>query len=209
MTLRDSMQQRFESPRNRAIAQARALLRQGPVIFDTETTGLGEEAEICEIAIIRHTGEVVLNTRVRPVVSISQEASSVHGIHDEDVADAPDLGTVLAGEVLDVMQSPCITSYNVDFDLRVIRQSAAIAGRYDILQAAMEMSSRGRVNCLMQLYASYYGARDSRYRGHKWQSLEDAAEQQRLVWEYPPHSALGDARMALKVLEAMAGAEYE
>lgn len=208
MTLRDSMQLRFKTPRNRAIAQARALLRQCPVIFDTETTGLEDEAEICEIAIIRHTGEVVLDTRVRPVGSISLEATSVHGIGDEHVADAPSLGNVLAGDILEMMLGPFLTSYNLDFDLRLIRQSASVAGCYDILQAAMEMGSRSRVNCLMQLYARYYGARESRYRGHKWQSLEDAAEQQRLVWENPAHSALGDARMALKVLEAIAGAEY-
>ena len=43
--------------RNRAIARARVLLDRDPVVIDTETTGVGPVAEVCEIAIVGRTGE--------------------------------------------------------------------------------------------------------------------------------------------------------
>ena len=202
------MQKKFENDRNRSIAQARALLRRDPLILDTETTGLDDEAEICEIAIVRHTGEVALDARVRPVGLISQEASAVHGIRDEDVADAPGLGEALSRDVLEWLLNSALTTYNMDFDLRLLHQSAAAVGHYDILNAAMEMSARSHANCLMRMYARYHGGRASRSRGYKWQSLEDAARQMGFHWEGASHSALGDARMALKALEGMAASEY-
>ncbi|MEG4830898.1 3'-5' exonuclease [Microcoleus sp. F8-D3] len=58
------------------------------VILDTETTGL-YDAEIVEIAIIDRLGEMLLDTLIKPTISIPAEAAYLHGITDEIVADAP------------------------------------------------------------------------------------------------------------------------
>ena len=54
------------SERQLAIREARRLLELDLVIFDTETTGLGPDAEIVEIAALKVDGTVLLDTLVKP-----------------------------------------------------------------------------------------------------------------------------------------------
>ena len=42
------------------------LIAAGCIVLDTETTGLGDDAEICEITILDVTGAPILDTLVRP-----------------------------------------------------------------------------------------------------------------------------------------------
>lgn len=72
-----------------ASATARAWLEVDPLILDTETTGLGDDAEVIEVSVIDARGEVLLDTLVRPSGQIPAEASAIHGITDADVATAP------------------------------------------------------------------------------------------------------------------------
>ena len=58
-------------------------------ILDCETTGLGNDAEICQITIIDPLGQVLLNTLVNPSTVIPREATAVHGISDDTVFVAP------------------------------------------------------------------------------------------------------------------------
>ena len=62
----DDMTRDGETDRNRAIARARVLLDRDPVVIDTETTGVGPVAEVCEIAIVGRTGETMVDMLVRP-----------------------------------------------------------------------------------------------------------------------------------------------
>ncbi|MEG3904814.1 3'-5' exonuclease [Microcoleus sp. B4-C5] len=79
----------IERDRVNAVLWAREQLSQNDwVILDTETTGL-VRAEIVEIAIINHLGEMLLNTLIKPTVPIPAEAAYLHGISDAMVADAP------------------------------------------------------------------------------------------------------------------------
>ena len=56
------------------------LDRPDVLILDSETTRLGENGEIVEIAIIDTTGEPVLDRLVLPVGRIAAGAARVHGI---------------------------------------------------------------------------------------------------------------------------------
>jgi DNA polymerase III epsilon subunit-like protein len=58
-------------------------------VIDTETTGLGDDAEVCQIAVVDNNGRTVLDTYVRPVAPIPAEATHVHGITNEMVEKAP------------------------------------------------------------------------------------------------------------------------
>lgn len=58
-------------------------------ILDTETTGLGDNAEICQIAICDCQGNSLLNTLVKPTVTIEAQATKIHGINNEMLALAP------------------------------------------------------------------------------------------------------------------------
>ncbi|ECI8050226.1 hypothetical protein E4470_21395 [Salmonella enterica subsp. enterica] len=57
------------------------------LIIDTETTGLDNNAEIIEIAIINMHGDVLLNSLVKPTCSIPTAVTKINNITDEMVAD--------------------------------------------------------------------------------------------------------------------------
>jgi DNA polymerase-3 subunit epsilon len=78
----------IELDRVRAVRWARTQLTlDNWAILDTETTGL-YNAEIVEIAIISNRGEPLLNTLVKPTLTIPAKATSIHGINDDMVATA-------------------------------------------------------------------------------------------------------------------------
>ena len=201
--LLDERQAMFESDRAEAIKQAQALLARAPLIIDTETTGLDDSAEICEVAIIDHRSEVVLDTRVRPKYGIPEDASRIHGIRAADVARAPAFGEVLSDDLLKLLQENAIGIYNADFDLRMLRQSGAAVSRLDIVEVVTQASPNAV--CLMDLYSKYAGDWSEYHASHTWQSLAAAARQCQLEWDGAVHSALADARMSLKVLRHVAG----
>lgn len=68
---------------------ARDALARNPIIIDTETTGLGRDAEICELSAIDGRGNVLIDTLIKPSKPIPADATAIHGITNEMVADAP------------------------------------------------------------------------------------------------------------------------
>lgn len=108
-------------------AIARQLLEQETVVLDVESTGLEVTDEVCEIAIVNHDGEVLLDTRVRPTCAMSPEAQRVHNIDPEALARAPSWAEIHA-HVATTLSGRCWTSYGVEFDERVIQMSAAVHG---------------------------------------------------------------------------------
>ena len=77
-----------------AAERARTILQGSPLFFDTETTGLGSNAEIVEVGIVDAVGKTVLESLVRPRRRIPSDAIAVHGISNEMVRDAPTWGEV-------------------------------------------------------------------------------------------------------------------
>ena len=191
--------------RNDAIADARRLLAHKPVVIDTETTGLDDYAEICEIGIIDHHGDVLLDTRVAPKYGIPDDASRIHGIRDADVAGAPTIGEALDADLVSRLLESTIAIYNNEFDVRLVRQSAAAIGRYDLLDVAMAIYRQ--THCVMRLYAKFAGDWSEYHHSYTWHSLSAAAAQCGLEWDGDAHSAIADARMTLGVLQHMAASD--
>ena len=188
--------------RSHLAAAATALLAAEPLILDAETTGLGNEAEICEIAVIRHDGSVVLDTLVRPTGKIPADATKVHGITDADVRNAPSIDDVFDARVRLLLASHQIAIYNADYDLRLLRQSAAAAGQSDLNTWAIGMGREAF--CVMEAFAEWYGSWNARHESYTWQKLETAALYFGLSWDGKAHRALTDARMTLEVVKSMA-----
>lgn len=70
--------------------QACAWLEVNALILDTETTGLGDDAEVAEVvelAVIDCAGAVLLDTLVRPSGRVPAEAAAIYGITDAMLAD--------------------------------------------------------------------------------------------------------------------------
>ena len=186
------------SERQLAIKEARRLLELDLVIFDTETTGLGPDAEIVEIAALKVDGTVLLDTLVEPRQSIPPSATAVHGITDEDAAGSPPIEAVLpriSG------RDWRLASYNLAFDERLIRRSLDLGGP---AHAGSWYLPAERSHCLMEMYARYHGAWSDYHHSYTFQSLGNALAQCGLEFEGQPHRAMTDAKAAAALLRYMA-----
>jgi DNA polymerase III subunit epsilon len=175
-----------------AVARAwlRELLDSSFVVLDTETTGLGYDDEIIEIAIVAPDGAKLIDTLVRPRSErVPAAVSRVHGLTMRDLADAPRWADVYL-EVLAATAGRRVVAWNAAFDERMVRQSAR---RWSLTQRM-----RG-FECAMQAYASCCGARFGRV------GLERAAASLGLVGSGGQrHRAGDDAALTLAVLRATA-----
>jgi len=178
--------------------QAQQWLRDNCLILDTETTGLGEDAEIVEIAVIDTTGKILLNTLVRPLSVIPTSAVAIHGITNEMLTDAPSWPEVCS-KFYPIISGRKIVIYNSEYDTRLLDQTNdnwCIKTHFSIGRPVFE--------CAMLAYAEFYGQKSER-GGYKWQKLTAAAEQQGVIIEGTPHRALSDCLTTLGVIKAMAG----
>ena len=174
------------------------MIRSGKfLVLDTETTGLGEDAEICQIAVIDSAGAVLLDTLVKPVNAIQPGAIAVHGITDEMVADAPGWKD-LTDQIQCLLSGHDVVIYNAVFDRKLMHQSAEQAGLPKI-----EWKNLATFHCAMLEFAPIYGDWNSYYRSYRWQTLSTAAGYYNLP-VVDAHHALGDCLTTLAVCKAMA-----
>jgi len=167
-----------------------ALDSHRTIVLDTETTGLGGDAQIVEIAIVSTQGETLLNTLVRPTCPIPPEASAIHGITDADVRDAP-LWPEVWQQVLGVFeQARVVTVWNLDFDVRLMEQSCLAYG-IDYGADLDALSTRPAAVCAMNKHAAWFGE-PHRDGGYRWQALNGG------------HRARGDCLAVIERLKEMA-----
>lgn len=173
------------------------------LILDSETTGLGSDAEICQIAIIDSSGNVLLDTLVKPTCPIPADASAVHGITDDMVKDAPGFNNIMS-DVARILKGRHVVIYNADYDFRLLLQSAVqslgMQGR-DWLEAESWQ-------CAMRAYAQHYGDWNEYRKSYRWVRLTDAAFVENVIVENA-HNALGDCLMTLAVCKAMVKGDKE
>lgn len=181
--------------KRRAIERAQGLVAREPLFLDTETTGLHKTAEIIEVGVVDNAGRVVFASLVRPRRPIPADASAIHGITNEMVADAP-TWQELWPELGALLQDRHVGIYNADYDLRLMRQSHR---QWRLPWQPVDASAF----CIMKLYAQFYGEPNRRYGGFRWQSLERAGLQCRLTLPNT-HRAVDDARLARAVLHYIA-----
>ena len=184
--------------RHRAVQAAQQLIAERPVYLDTETTGLDSAAQIVEVSILDYDGRVLIDTLVRPTVSIPSEAARIHGITDARVRGAPSWAEVWR-EVAAALEGRQVAIYNASFDARLMRQS------HQAHALAWRDPSAGRT-CVMELFAQYHGQWSEFHGSYTWQSLERARSLLRLPLSNS-HRAADDARLAREVLHAIAAAE--
>ena len=175
---------------------AKEILSKPYAIIDTETTGLGDTDQIIQIACLLDDGKNFQNY-VLPTVEISEGAYNVHGISKKEVSGAPLFDEIFLA-LWKFVGNRDILIYNADFDLRLIRQSLKACG----IQVAFPTSDRracrvfpngGGIYNVMTPYSEYIGDWNEYYQSYTWQKLPGG-----------DHSALGDCRATLKVLEEMA-----
>ncbi len=91
--------------------------------LDTETTGLSASDQVIEISLIKRSGEILFNSKIKPSVQINPFAQKVHKITNEDLEHSPSFLDVyeelnrLAGEL------DTIYAYGEVFDRRLLLQT--------------------------------------------------------------------------------------
>lgn len=178
-------------------------LKQNCLILDTETTGLGDEAEIVEISVIDAQGNTLLNSLVKPSKRIPAEATAIHGITDEMVAGAPTWDELHNRfvEIISNTEQPLVI-YNDSYDVRILNQAAFIYGLPPYFTSGF-IRKRDQVHCAMLAYSEFYGDWDNYRYSFRWQKLTNAVQQCGLEVE-GAHRSLSDCQMTLQVLQFMA-----
>lgn len=170
----------------------RHLKNPDVLILDTETTGLGGDAEICQIAIVNLRGKVLLDTLVKPVRPIPDDATAIHGITTKAVADAPTFGQI-GMQISGILRGRTCLVYNVSYDTRLLRQSAEAVR----LKADVILPASARFEDVMLPYSAWVGEHGRRAGEYRWQRLKGG-----------DHSALGDVWATRRVLFQMAGLDW-
>ena len=165
---------------------ANLLHREDVLIVATETTGVGESAEVIEVALIDTTGRRRYHALSLPMGPIAPETTKAHGwtrctlreagarqwpaVHDEFV------GTLRSAKV--------VLGWNVSFDQRMLFQTT---------ERHQRQLPRLRWHDVMGDYAAIRGG--WRHR------LEDAAKREGVAHE--EHATGGDCEVVLGIMRAM------
>ncbi|MCE2682274.1 MAG: exonuclease domain-containing protein [Flavobacteriia bacterium] len=157
-------------------------------IFDLETTGLNITTDrIVEIAIIRveaDGSESEFLRRVNPCMPIPAEVSAIHGIFDEDIAEAPKFDEI-ADEVVEFIGDSDLAGYNSNkFDIPVLAEELMRAG------CDFDVSSRRFVDVQNIFHKMEQRTLAAAYQFYCEKPMENA------------HNALYDARVTLDVFRA-------
>lgn len=167
------------------------------LILDTETTGLYDDAEIVSIAIIDSQGFILLDTLVQPYNPIPAEATAIHGITNEMVANAP-LWDAVWNKVVALLDGKNVVVYNMAYDVNLLYQSSAPC------DVDVEWWGLCDWYCAMAAYAEYWGAWSDYHQSYTWQRLTAACSQQGIEVK-DAHGALGDCLMTLALCKKVWG----
>lgn len=182
--------------RGLAIEKARTILEQKPIYLDTETTGLGKDAEVIELAVIDADGKVLMDQLFRPANPIPAQAMKVHHITDEMVARKPVWG-IYWPTIRGLFFGKTICMYNADYDLRLIYQSNL---RYGIRKEPLN------VFCVMKLYAQFRSEWDQQCNRYRWFKLEQAGKEANIPIPNS-HRAVDDTQLTRALLHWIAEQE--
>jgi DNA polymerase III epsilon subunit-like protein len=191
-----SVESRWQVERDATLSWAQAVSSNPQVVFlDTETTGVGVDAEICDIAVLATDGSVLLDTLVRPGRPIPLDASRIHGIYDHHVVGARSWEEVYP-QFVDAIAQRQVVVYNAEYDQGVISRCCRVCG------LSLPLS---RWDCAMKAYSAYVGQPSTHSRGgYRWFKLDQAAA----AFGINPggHRARADAEVCRLVVHAMAAA---
>jgi DNA polymerase-3 subunit epsilon len=198
----------YQPPKSHCPNLCRQLLaNEGAVIIDTETTGLGADAEVVQIAVIDMQGDCLLDTLVRPgKAKVDRGAYNIHHISDYDVRGAPGISEL---GLADILGGKLIVGWNIAYDIGVLKRSAEVSLASDLFHRVLDGPRTIDLSIapkpprvvyfdLMSAYARHWAE-----PGKTRQKLGHACDQQGIQtgWE---HQALDDCRLVLALIRRLA-----
>jgi DNA polymerase III epsilon subunit-like protein len=160
------------------------------LVLDTETTGL-HAGEVCQIAVMSSKEEILLNTLVKTVRPVPEEATRIHGITNDMVLGSPCWRDIVP-RLEEILSGRMVLIYNAPFDLKMMAQSNRI------WNLSLNWWEIARYACVMDVFARIYGEWSDYHLSYTWQKLTTAANYFGVRIENA-HDALGDVRMTLGV----------
>ena len=163
-------------------------LKNPIVFFDLETTGINIAADrIVEISILKINTDGTEETktlRINPEMPIPKRSSDIHGILDEDVADAPTFKAV-ARELATFMEGCDIAGYNSNkFDVPLLAEEFIRA------EVDFDMTKRKFIDVQTIFHKMEKRTLEAAYKFYCDKNLDDA------------HSAEADTRATYEVLKS-------
>ena len=132
--------------RQRVLYEAREIWRNGFVTYDAETPGLEWEDQVIQWAVCSQEGEILGSGYIKPTVLISDSAFAIHGIREEQLADAPSFAEawpIISGLLI----GKTVVIYNANFDIGKLWSSARPCLNVKFLNMACQCFSDGKVVC--------------------------------------------------------------
>ena len=167
------------------------------ICFDTETTGVGPNAEILQLSIMDGMGDVLFDEYIRPRhTSCWPDAERVHHISPAMVADkeSMDFHKECVAEILE--NAKAYVGYNILFDIRMLK--------YAGFSMAPFHREHVQVIDVMRNFAPIYGEWNSAKNSYSWQKLEVCAKYYQYDWgKEKAHGALADTRATLYCFKRM------
>lgn len=163
-------------------------LKNPIVFFDLETTGINIVSDrIVEISILKINTDGTEESktfRINPEMPIPKQASDIHGIYDEDVADAPTFKEV-ARQLAMFMEGCDIAGYNSNkFDIPLLAEEFIRA------EVDFDMTKRKFIDVQTIFHKMEKRNLEAAYQFYCDKNLDDA------------HSAEADTRATYEVLKA-------
>jgi DNA polymerase-3 subunit epsilon len=173
--------------REDAVRWARSLLFKGDfVVLDSETTGFGNPIDLVEVGVLSGRGEPLFNSLIKPSCRVEPGASRVHG-HTTQSLSGERCFVEVYPDLLDALWAKRVVVYNASYDRRVWDAAVRRLGARAALAGEL-----APWECAMRAFAAHVGERSKR-GGYKNQKLVGG-----------DHTALGDARATLRLIERMA-----
>lgn len=167
---------------------AQLALKKPIIFFDLETTGTDPATDrIVEIALIKlnpNGSRDKYVKRINPVIPISAESTSIHGITNEDVKDCPTFKQV-AKELYEWMKGCDLGGYNaVRFDIPMLAEEMLRSG------VNVDFTERQFVDVQQIFFKMESRTLSAAYEFYCKKQMENA------------HSALADIEATVEILEA-------
>lgn len=163
-------------------------LKNPIVFFDLETTGINVSSDrIVEITYLRvepNGNKTSKTLRINPQMHIPEQASAVHGIYDQDVADCPAFRQVAASIAKDI-EGCDLAGYNsINFDIPLLVE--------EFLRADVDIDLKRRkfVDVMVIFYKQEPRNLSAAYKFYCGKDLSNA------------HSSEADTMATLEILEA-------
>jgi len=178
------------------------------VVIDTETTGLGENDTVVELAVVgAKSREVIFDNLIVPYSPCHPAAAETHGIDMEAATRTGREPHSALVEVLGLTPQKRLTAYNMVFDRRLLLQTAYASGVSKTVISDLISRSEER-SCIMELANRYFYEHlewDHEKSCFKRLSLERCLEIAGIDREGTAHRALSDALAATDLLRFIAG----